>query len=165
MISNGFNNGIKLCCVLWRKLSICVSLSHFLTGKDYLKTYGWKIKKGDYFPSLCSKFSVFLFYPSFHPSLHTADSPPLCRCFVLSLSQCSCPLLIFSSIFFPPSTHSLSSTLLSHYFHHSFSPTHPGSRLCPSLMLFPPLSCGSWALCGDATPKTPLLVPLLVPWR
>lgn len=168
--------------------------------KAYQKNYRCKIKRYNCFPFLCSRFSVFcyfrflflllFFFSSLAPQSWSLP-PPLPRWFVFSLSQCCCPLLIFSSMFFLPhhdplspasplslcphtpcASYSFSLSLslcnvstppaLFPPFFLSFPPMHPSTSLFHTLSL---CLCGSWALCGDATPKTSLPVPLLFPWR
>lgn len=133
-------------------------------------------------------FSVLILSHIFHFSHHTADlfPPPLSRWFVCSLSQCSCPLLIFlfdiffltSNLSFPFLLHPLCPLLfasvmsvfffLPHYFLHSycFLPPPPNvptcvtpSRSFPSVLwkLSPLWGC----LAEDRSPSAPA-VPLKV---
>lgn len=157
-----------------------------LGAAGYLKII-WRIRMqrqtgGLFFLLRASGFLSFLyFFPIFIPfSFLTPQSwslpPPLSRWFVFYLSQRSCPLLIFSSMFFLspplPSPSRPSHTLCPLLFYPnisvlpaalSLSPTNAPIYVTPSLSF--PLSCGSWALCGEATPKTSLLLPLLFPRR
>lgn len=74
-----------------------------------------------------------------------------------------CPLSLTSLLFHPGlfSLFSFSPPLSLSFFSNSSLPYHVTLFLPPSH----PLSCGSWALCGDATPKTSVLLPLLFPQR
>lgn len=97
-------------------------------------------------PVPCWFFSLI-----FSSSPQTSPSPSSCTLFVLFSLPLSC-LVFFSS-------HIISSILTVSYL---------PLLMCPPASLphaLSPLSCGSWALCGDASPKTALLLPLLFPWR
>lgn len=103
---------------------------HWVLLPHWRKDYRCEMKQDDFFfpfcpPSFLSALvSVTYFYPfSSRLTPHSWSlPPPLSRWFVLSLSQCSCPLLIFSSMFFLP--------------HHApLSPPHP-SALHPHLLYF-----------------------------
>lgn len=101
-------------------------------------------------PVPCWFFSLI-----FSSSPQTSPSPSSCTLFVL-YPVCLCHVCFF---FFFSSSHIISSILTISYL---------PLLMCPPASLphaLSPLSCGSWALCGDASPKTALLLPLLFPWR
>lgn len=135
--------------------------------------------------SIWSCFS-FLFLPLFSSLTPYSWSlpPPLSRWFVLSLSQCSCPLLIFTSMFSLPHhiplsppppfhPHSVSSPLfpsvtsplfLLYYFRPlSLSLSHPRTLLRHSLTLFPSVMWKLSPLWGyhaeDLSPSAPAVPP------